>query len=43
VAGDRVSDVASPILRAARCDSSIGMNVAAIAMRDSKLLFDVNR
>ena len=32
-----------PIFTSSPGDSSIGMNVAAMAMRDSKLLFDVNR
>ena len=32
-----------PIFTSSPGDSSIGMNVAAMAMRDSKLMFDVNR
>src|SRR6266850_5074145 len=32
-----------PIFTSSPGDSSIGMNIAAMAMRDSKLLFDVNR
>ncbi len=32
-----------PIFTSSPGDSSIGMNVAAMALRDSKLLFDVNR
>jgi deoxyhypusine synthase len=32
-----------PVFTSSPGDSSIGMNVAAMAMRDSKLLFDVNR
>lgn len=32
-----------PIFTSSPGDSSIGMNVAAMAMRDSKLIFDVNR
>src|SRR5438046_4355697 len=32
-----------PIFTSSPGDSSIGMNVAAIALRDSKLMFDVNR
>ena len=32
-----------PIFTSSPGDSSIGMNVAAMSMRDSKLLFDVNR
>ena len=32
-----------PIFTSSPGDSSIGMNVAAMAMRDSKLVFDVNR
>ncbi len=32
-----------PIFTSSPGDSSIGMNVAAMAMRDSKLLFDTNR
>jgi len=32
-----------PIFTSSPGDSSIGMNVAAISMRDSKLMFDVNR
>src|SRR5437763_601416 len=32
-----------PIFTSSPCDSSIGMNVAAMALRDSRLLFDVNR
>src|SRR5712664_325810 len=32
-----------PIFTSSPGDSSIGMNVAAMAMRDSKLLYDVNR
>jgi deoxyhypusine synthase len=32
-----------PIFTSSPGDSSIGMNVAAMAMRDSRLLFDVNR
>ncbi len=32
-----------PIYTSSPGDSSIGMNVAAMAMRDSKLMFDVNR
>ena len=32
-----------PSSRARQGDSSIGMNVAAMSLRDSKLLFDVNR
>ena len=34
---------AVPIFTSSPGDSSIGMNVAAMALRDSKLLFDVNR
>jgi deoxyhypusine synthase len=36
-------DCGIPIFTSSPGDSSIGMNVAAMAMRDSKLLFDVNR
>jgi deoxyhypusine synthase len=32
-----------PVFTSSPGDSSIGMNVAAMAMRDSRLLFDVNR
>ncbi|MHB8523506.1 MAG: homospermidine biosynthesis protein [Limisphaerales bacterium] len=32
-----------PVFTSSPGDSSIGMNVAAMALRDSKLLFDVNR
>ena len=32
-----------PIFTSSPGDSSIGMNVAAMALRDSKLAFDVNR
>jgi deoxyhypusine synthase len=32
-----------PVFTSSPGDSSIGMNVAAMAMRDSKLMFDVNR
>jgi deoxyhypusine synthase len=32
-----------PVFTSSPGDSSIGMNVAAMAMRDSKLVFDVNR
>lgn len=32
-----------PIFTSSPGDSSIGMNVAAMAMRDSKLMFDINR
>jgi deoxyhypusine synthase len=32
-----------PIFTSSPGDSSIGMNVAAMSMRDSKLMFDVNR
>jgi deoxyhypusine synthase len=32
-----------PIFTSSPGDSSIGMNVAAMALRDSKLLFDINR
>lgn len=32
-----------PIYTSSPGDSSIGMNVAAMAMRDSKLMFDINR
>jgi deoxyhypusine synthase len=32
-----------PVFTSSPGDSSIGMNVAAMAMRDSKLAFDVNR
>ena len=32
-----------PIFTSSPGDSSIGMNVAAMALRDSKLMFDVNR
>src|SRR5688500_9307893 len=32
-----------PVFTSSPGDSSIGMNVAAMSMRDSKLLFDVNR
>jgi deoxyhypusine synthase len=32
-----------PVFTSSPGDSSIGMNVAAMAMRDSKLLFDINR
>jgi deoxyhypusine synthase len=32
-----------PVFTSSPGDSSIGMNVAAMAMRDSKLIFDVNR
>src|SRR5437762_6547727 len=32
-----------PIFTSSPGDSSIGMNVAAMALRDSKLLIDVNR
>ena len=34
---------AVPIFTSSPGDSSIGMNVAAMALRDSKLIFDVNR
>jgi len=34
---------AVPVFTSSPGDSSIGMNVAAMALRDSKLLFDVNR
>ncbi len=34
---------AIPIFTSSPGDSSLGMNVAAMALRDSKLLFDVNR
>ena len=34
---------AMPIFTSSPGDSSIGMNVAAMSLRDSKLLFDVNR
>jgi deoxyhypusine synthase len=36
-------ECAIPVFTSSPGDSSIGMNVAAMAMRDSKLLFDVNR
>ena len=36
-------DCGVPIFTSSPGDSSIGMNVAAMALRDSKLLFDVNR
>jgi deoxyhypusine synthase len=34
---------AVPIFTSSPGDSSIGMNVAAMSLRDSKLIFDVNR
>jgi deoxyhypusine synthase len=36
-------ECAVPIFTSSPGDSSIGMNVAAMALRDSRLLFDVNR
>jgi deoxyhypusine synthase len=36
-------ECAIPIFTSSPGDSSIGMNVAAMSMRDSKLMFDVNR
>lgn len=36
-------DCGVPIFTSSPGDSSIGMNVAAMALRDSRLLFDVNR
>ncbi len=36
-------EAAVPIFTSSPGDSSIGMNVAAMALRDSKLIFDVNR
>jgi deoxyhypusine synthase len=36
-------DCGIPIFTSSPGDSSIGMNVAAMALRDSKLMFDVNR
>jgi len=36
-------ECAIPVFTSSPGDSSIGMNVAAMAMRDSRLLFDVNR